>query len=150
MSAPLSPLLPFALAVCVGAAAEARAQTAAVPAPIHSIAVEAAHATQDAQLAPAAKTSPSAPGDTVEPVTVRPHSALEPRTLFSTDAASMTSPNFGPEDARGSSLTVAFGDNAVAGAVRVENPIPLGGLLASNPDLARKHWTTDLGVNALF
>jgi hypothetical protein len=126
----LLPILPIALAICMGVAGQGHAQIAAY-APPPSIAREAAQAARAATVVPAAKTSPDQPGDTVEPVTVRPESPAEATTVASTDAVSLASPNFGPADAQHKPLTIPFGDHAVIGGIAVENPNPLWGLYSS-------------------
>ena len=138
---------PIAMAACLFAAASAQAQT--VP-HTPSLALQAARAAQAAAAAPAAKTSASVPGETVEPVTVRPLSPREGRVVASTNARSLSSPNFGPEDATSAPLAFSLSDNSAFGAVQVDNPTPAGGFLHTNPDLARNPTSTDAGVVSVF
>ena len=153
-SAPVHFLRPLAFLTCIFAAASAHAQTVESPTSAHvgssqSVAVQAAKATQAAEAAPAATTSSSIAGDTVEPVTVRPQTPTERRVIASTDAASLTSPNFGPADAQSAPLAFRVGNNAAVGAVAVGGASPAGGFLHTNPDLARDPDATDAGLAAL-
>jgi hypothetical protein len=100
-----------------------------------------------AKAAQAAKIAPPSAGVTVEPVTVTPETPVKGKVVASTDAASLTSPNFSAKDIGERTLAVSVGHNTAVGAQSVENT-HMGGFLAVNPqgDTTR----TDVGFARVF
>ena len=96
---------------------------------------------------PAAPQTPAA-GVTVKPVTVQPSVKPEGQVVASTDAASLASPNFTDKDAEDPPLAVSIGPNAALGRQSMPNT-PVGGLLASNPDLGGGTVSTRIGVTVV-
>lgn len=99
---------------------------------------------------PAPAGAPGAPGTgtgtTVNPVTVQPQVTPQGRVVSSTDATSVTSPNYSADDAAPPPRAVSIGGNAAAG-VQTVVPSPPSGLPASiDPGPKR----SELGVTTVF
>ncbi|HTK36582.1 MAG TPA: hypothetical protein VL358_15025 [Caulobacteraceae bacterium] len=94
--------------------------------------------------APAAAAASAA--SSVAPVTVQPQTQPQGRVVSSTDAASMTSPNYSAGDAEDPPRAVSLGGAAAAG-VQAADSAPLPGLPASMAG-APKH--SDVGVTTVF
>jgi hypothetical protein len=112
-----------------------------------SVAMQAAHAAQAASLpggsvaqpgaAQPVETPTSAPANTVSGITVSPEIQRQGRVIASTDATSLTSPNFSAADAQDAPLAISIGQNTALGRQTVDNrpPATAGGLLGTNPEL---------------
>ena len=144
--------LSIAAGVCIFAAAPCLAQTrteidAASAAPLLDLSSQPTEAIHAAKAAQAAKTAPATSGDTVEPVTVHPETQPQGRVVASTDAASLTSPNYSAKDNQEPVLAVGAGRNRALGAQKVDNTFAEG-FLKVNPQGGATR--TDVGVTNLF
>jgi hypothetical protein len=99
---------------------------------------------------PAPAGAPGAPGtgtgNTVNPVTVQPQVTPQGRVVSSTDATSITSPNYSPDDAAPPPRAVSLGGNAAAG-VQTVTPSPPSGLPASMDPGPKR---SEIGVTTVF
>ena len=96
--------------------------------------------------APGAPGTTATPGTTVNPVTVQPQTTPQGRVVSSTDATSITSPNYSAGDAADPPRAVSLGGNAAAGVQSVV-PSPPSGLPASMDPGPKR---SDLGVTTVF
>lgn len=124
-----------------------------------SVAMQAARATQAATLpgapAPGAakpvEAPTSAPADTVSGLTVSPLTQKPGKVIASTDATSLTSPNFSVADAAKKPMAIAIGDNTALGKQTVDNTPVMAGLSHNNPDILGSQPTRgDVGVTTVF
>ena len=104
-------------------------------------AIRAARAVQ------AAKTASAAPDGGVEPVIVHPEAQPQARVVASTEAASLTSPDFSARDDQDPLLAVRAGRNRAFGAQSVDNTVAEG-FLKVNPRGGATR--TDVGLTSVF
>jgi hypothetical protein len=120
-----------------------------------SVAMQAAQAAQTAAAQPGSaapvEAPTTAPADTLSGVTVRPDVPVQGRVVASTDATSLTSPNFSDADAQPAPLAVGVGQNTAIGRQTVDNTPPAGGILHNNPELLGSQPTRgEVGVTSVF
>jgi hypothetical protein len=110
--------------------------------------------TQAAGAAQPVEAPTSAPAGTVSGLTVTPEVQRQGKVVASTDATSLTSPNFSVADASDKSLTIPLGDNTAAGKQVLDNRPVNGstvGVIRNNPDLLGSPPTrSDVGVTTVF
>ena len=154
--------LTFAAGLCAGAApslAQTRTEVeTASSAPLLNLTsepTEAIKAAKAAQQPQGHQNSPSAPVATpsaardgvVEAVTVPAVPDRTPRVVASTEATSLSSPNFSAKDVSDLTLAVSAGSNSAVGAQSVDNTHS-GGFLAVNPQGGPTR--TDVGFTNVF
>jgi hypothetical protein len=156
MTSAARPILAFSIIVVfVGsglgsAQAQSRAQVrAASAAPQLDLSTSTATAVGAAKAAQAAPSPPVPSTDTVDPLTVRPETRPQGKVVASTDAASLSSPDFSAKDAEGRPLAISIGQNTALGQQSVDNTQP-GGFLQVNPDVAGGETRGDVGVTSVF
>lgn len=128
-----------------------------------SVAMQAAQATQAASrpggaiaqpgAAQPVETPTSAPEGTVAGITVSPEVRRQGRVIASTNATSLTSPNFSAADAEQAPMAIAIAPGTALGQRRVENRVAVnaGGLLGTNPELLGIEPTRGtIGVSSVF
>lgn len=113
-----------------------------------SVAAQAAQAAQGPWSAlppPQAETVTSA---LVSGLTVRPEQ--RGTVIASSDAASLTSPDFTAADAQDPPLAVSIGKNTALGRYVVTNDPPPAGLLRTNPDLTGSPVRGEVAIVSVF
>jgi hypothetical protein len=140
MPSVIHPIFALSIAAALAMAAPAGAQSQNQPqGPVR--------ATRVPPPAPgSAAPNPNAAGTTVNPVTVQPQTTPQGRVVSSTDATSITSPNYSAGDAQNPPRAIGLGGNAAAGVQGVD-PAPPSGVPASQAGNPRH---SDIGITTVF
>jgi hypothetical protein len=153
----LSSILMLSIAAAFGAsvpmeaqaqvAAQAQAQTPTLtPAQARAARTRAVRAAAQARAAAQVRAVTPGAAPSVGGVTVQPQATPQGRVVSSTDATSLTSPNYSAKDAQPAPRAFSLGGNAAAGVQPADNA-PVPGLPASQAGGARH---SDIGVTTVF